>query len=175
MEIKDKIIEILSVHCDMENVNQYLHENDDLTKLGLNSISFIKMVVNLESEFQFEFEDEALDYNKFTSLKLLCSYVEEQMKINNVEYLPKEIKIDESAIKEWLFKKINELVGTSILHNSEINDLTTLNIPLGDAQQLVDNINEKFDVFLDENIIINERLFIIENLCKYICEKVNKL
>lgn len=175
MEIKDKIIEILSVHCDMENVNQYLHENDDLTKLGLNSISFIKMVVNLESEFQFEFEDEALDYNKFTSLNLLCGYVEDQMRINNVEYSPKEKKMNQKAIKEWLLAKVSEMIDISGLKNTEINDLTTLNISLEKAQQLVNGINEEFDVFIDEDIIRNEKLFIIDNLCKYLSEKVNEL
>jgi acyl carrier protein len=91
MEIKEIVIAILSAHCDKENVSQYLHENDDITKLGMNSITFISMVVDLESEFCFEFEDEALDYNKFRSLNILCSYVEEQMKMNNVVYLPNEV------------------------------------------------------------------------------------
>lgn len=50
----------------------------------MNSISFISMVVKLEAEFGFEFEDEALDYNKFTSLNLLCNYVEDMMRVNNV-------------------------------------------------------------------------------------------
>ena len=90
MEIREKIIEILSYHSEMDNVIQYLHENDDLTKLGMNSLSFIKMVVTLESEFSFEFEDEALDYNKFTSMDLLCNYVTNQMELNNVTYIPNE-------------------------------------------------------------------------------------
>ena len=90
MEIRERIIDILSVHSELGNVNQYLHENDDLSKLGMNSISFIKMVVALEGEFNFEFEDEALDYNKFASLNSLCDYVEEQMRLNNVTYTPDE-------------------------------------------------------------------------------------
>lgn len=64
MSIREKIIEIISVHSEMANVNQYLQENDDLSQLGMNSISFIKMVVDMERIFGFEFEDEALDYNK---------------------------------------------------------------------------------------------------------------
>ena len=92
MEIREKITEIISVHSDKENVNQYLLKNDDLNQLGLNSISFIKIVVDLESEFNFEFEDEALDYSKFMSLNILCDYVEEQMRLNNVTYSPDESK-----------------------------------------------------------------------------------
>ena len=88
MGIREKIIEILAVHSDMENVNKYFHENDNLNKLRMNSISFIKMVIDLEREFNFEFEDEALNYSKFTSLNLLCDYVEEQMRLNNITYDP---------------------------------------------------------------------------------------
>ena len=83
MDIREKIIEKISENSNIYNVNEYLHSNDDLTQLDINSISFIKLVVALEMEFDFEFEDNALDYSKFTSLNSLCCYVEEHIKINN--------------------------------------------------------------------------------------------
>lgn len=83
MNIREKIIEILSSNSDIDNTIQYLHRNDDLTQLEMNSISFIKTVIMLESEFGFVFDDEALDYNKFTSLNLLCDYVEHMIKEND--------------------------------------------------------------------------------------------
>jgi len=85
MDTREKIIDILSSHSNLDNVNQYLCGNDDLSKLEMTSIKFIKMVVTMESEFGFEFEDEMLDHNLFTSLNTLCNYVEEQMKINNID------------------------------------------------------------------------------------------
>lgn len=86
MEIRRKIVEIMVAHSNVNNAKEYLNTEDDLTKLGMNSISYIKTVVALESEFGFEFDDEALDYNKFTSLESLCGYVEQQMQINNIDY-----------------------------------------------------------------------------------------
>lgn len=80
MEIKEKIIEIISNLSDLEDASQYLQDNDDLSKIGMNSILFIKTIVALETEFDFEFEEEALDYKKFTSLDSLCSYVEKQLR-----------------------------------------------------------------------------------------------
>ncbi|HBB29610.1 MAG TPA: phosphopantetheine attachment site [Clostridiales bacterium] len=83
MKIKEKIIDTISSLSEMENVKQYLSENDDLSKIEMNSLSFIKIVVALESEFGFEFDDEMLDYNRFASLNTLCNYVKEQMKLSN--------------------------------------------------------------------------------------------
>lgn len=42
--------------------------DQDLRVLGFNSISFIKMVVALENEFDFEFEGANLDLDGFTTL-----------------------------------------------------------------------------------------------------------
>ncbi len=80
MDIKKSLMESICEYCDMENINTYLQCNDDLTKLGMNSISFIKLVVNLENKFNIEFDDENLDYNKFTSLIALCDYIKEKLK-----------------------------------------------------------------------------------------------
>ena len=80
MEIRKKIIEILAANSGIESAINYLENNDDLTQLNMNSISFIKTVVELEREFDFEFEDEALDYNKYKSLNLLCDYVKKLMR-----------------------------------------------------------------------------------------------
>lgn len=80
MDVRNKIIELISELNFMDNSYEYLCENDNLKQLGMNSISFIKLVVTLESEFGLEFDDEDLDYNKFTSLNILCEYINEQIK-----------------------------------------------------------------------------------------------
>lgn len=163
MEIRDKIIEIISSHSDMENINQYLVQNDDLTKLGMTSISFIKMIVKLEEEFGFEFEDEALDYNKFTSLNLLCSYMVDMMRLNNVVYSPKD-KTDENIIRSTIVQMISELTEVTL----STNDLSVLPISLVDAQNLVNNISIKFNVLLNEDMVRQKNLFLLDNLCAYI-------
>ena len=174
MDLREKIIEIISTNCEMENVNQYLNENDDLTKLGMNSISFIKMIVEMEKEFDFEFEDEALDYNKFTSMNLLCDYVKEMMRKNNVVYSPEEKameKTDEMKVKTILIQMISKITDSSQLNNPFFNDLSDLSISMVDIQSLLNDIEEKFNVSLNEDIIKQERLYLLDNLCNYIKDK----
>lgn len=49
--------------------------NADLRSLGMNSVSFIHLVVGLEKKYGIEFEDEYLDYEKYYSLADFCDYV----------------------------------------------------------------------------------------------------
>ena len=167
MEIREKIIKILSAYSEKENVYQYLHENDDLTQLGMNSITFIKMIVVLECEFDFEFEDDALDYNKFTSLNLLCDYVEEMMRRNNVVYSPSE-KMDEKTIKSLLMQMVSKLTNSPPLEDPSFNDLTTLDLSLDDANKLINEIRDTFNVLLDQETIVQENLYMLDNLSAYI-------
>ncbi|SHJ86906.1 acyl carrier protein [Clostridium cavendishii DSM 21758] len=78
MDIRKKIIEIIALNSDIQNVREYLENNNDLTKLAINSISFIKIVVGIEKEFDFEFDEEELDFNKYVFLNMLCNYVQEK-------------------------------------------------------------------------------------------------
>lgn len=77
MSTKEKIVDIISGLMEDETVKERLAQSDDLTQIGINSISFIKLVVELENTFDIEFEDDALDYFKFESLETLCAYVEQ--------------------------------------------------------------------------------------------------
>ncbi|MCM3133485.1 phosphopantetheine-binding protein [Paenibacillus polysaccharolyticus] len=45
--------------------------DQDLRVLGLNSISFIKLIIALENEFNIEMEDEYLELENFTTLQHL--------------------------------------------------------------------------------------------------------
>ena len=47
----------------------------EISDLGLDSISFIKVVVTLEETFGFEFDDEKLSFNSFETLQNLLDYV----------------------------------------------------------------------------------------------------
>lgn len=79
MNTKERIIEIITKLTGDECVSERLNQNDNLTQFGLDSVSFIKLVVSLEAEFDIEFEDEALDYNNYISFKMLCDYVENKI------------------------------------------------------------------------------------------------
>lgn len=71
--VKKKIIEVINESLERD-VAEFLDDNE-LQEIGLNSVSFIKIVVKLEQIFDVEFEDDALEYFKFTYLEDLCDYV----------------------------------------------------------------------------------------------------
>ena len=54
----------------------------DFNSIGLDSITFIKTIVELECEFDFEFEDEMLLITKFPTVKSMVEYVESKVTTN---------------------------------------------------------------------------------------------
>lgn len=71
--VKKKIIEVINESLERD-VTEFMEDNE-LQEIGLNSVSFIKIVVKLEQIFDVEFEDDALEYTKFKYLVDLCDYV----------------------------------------------------------------------------------------------------
>jgi acyl carrier protein len=54
-----------------KNIEQHVDEDllkSDLESAGLNSISFVKLIVELENEFDIEFEDEVLILDHFATV-----------------------------------------------------------------------------------------------------------
>lgn len=73
-----------------ETIFEFIKENvketgielqiDSVTSESLDSITFVKMVVALETEFDFEFGDEMLSVAKFETIGQLVEYVKAQIK-----------------------------------------------------------------------------------------------
>ena len=76
MDTKECIINIISKLTKNENAKSYLYEGGDIRQVILNSMEFIRIVVELEEVFNIEFDDYALDYDRFTTINDLCEYVE---------------------------------------------------------------------------------------------------
>lgn len=53
--------------------------NTEFKSIGLDSLSFVKVVVTLEDELDFEFDDEYLDYKEFDTVEDLCECVWKMM------------------------------------------------------------------------------------------------
>lgn len=51
----------------------------DLVSIGYNSLKFIELVIKIEAEFETEFEDEYLNYHKFTTVKSVAEYLETRL------------------------------------------------------------------------------------------------
>ncbi|WP_225999295.1 non-ribosomal peptide synthetase [Paenibacillus sp. BJ-4] len=54
----------------------------EFTSVGLNSITFINIVVDLESEFKFEFENEKLLIQEFPTIQSMIEYLESKISGN---------------------------------------------------------------------------------------------
>ena len=70
----------------ISNLNEKALDNvsfeTDFASIGLDSITFIKMIVALEGEFDFEFDDEMLLITKFPTVSSMIEYAE--LKVNQM-------------------------------------------------------------------------------------------
>jgi len=81
-ETKKIIIDIMSKYFKETNLYEYFSENDDLLAINLNSLIFIRIVIDLEEAFEIEFEDEGLDFEQFLSLEKLVIYINKLLEQN---------------------------------------------------------------------------------------------
>lgn len=74
-EIQNKLIMIMKETLgEVEGIST-IKPDDDLSSFGVNSVSFIKLVVAVEEEFGFEFDDEQLDFNNFRTINGIVEYI----------------------------------------------------------------------------------------------------
>ncbi len=83
LNVKETVIDLISSSCSFPRVDEYLRDNDSLAEIGLDSISFIRIIVAIEQEFDIEFDEVALDFSKFTSLDSLCKYIKNEVDKRN--------------------------------------------------------------------------------------------
>ena len=79
IDVEAKILEIINGSIDIPISINNIDLNSKLYDLGVNSISFIKMVVALETEFDFEFEDEDLNADRFSTIRSIITYVNDRI------------------------------------------------------------------------------------------------
>ncbi|MBB6693730.1 acyl carrier protein [Cohnella xylanilytica] len=56
-----------------------LGPDDDLSGFGVNSMTFIRLVLALEMEFGVSWDDDDLQYQNFLTVNSIIRYVEESM------------------------------------------------------------------------------------------------
>jgi acyl carrier protein len=78
LPISQIVLTIIKESIENEIIDPIVLE-DDLSSIGVNSITFIKIVVDLETEFDFEFDDEMLSYKSFPTINSLVEYVDSKL------------------------------------------------------------------------------------------------
>ncbi len=77
--VENTIIEIISKNA--IEIEGGIKLENRLVDIGINSLSYVKSIVQLENEFGFEFKDEDLDFRKIESIQDIYNKV--------IEYLNK--------------------------------------------------------------------------------------
>ena len=78
MSIKDQVIKI--IQSVLEDSSPLSGETQ-LSNLKLNSIEFINIVVNLEAEFNIDFEAEKLLFSEFPTIQSMIDYVQKRTEV----------------------------------------------------------------------------------------------
>lgn len=75
-KVKKIIVEVLGL--DEERI-ETISEDSSLIELGLDSLNAIEIIVNLESEFDIEVDDEDLMIESLYTIELLCNLIKKYM------------------------------------------------------------------------------------------------
>ncbi len=76
--IQKKVLEAIILNLGGKNIDN-VSLDTNFNSIGLDSITFIKTVIALESEFDFEFDDEMLLISEFPTVKSMVEYVESKV------------------------------------------------------------------------------------------------
>lgn len=79
--MEEKIIDIIRQIFNPD-INVIINVDMQLSALPIDSIRFIKLVVSLENEFNFEFDNEKLLISEFKTIKSIVEYVEFKAQYN---------------------------------------------------------------------------------------------
>lgn len=176
MDIKDKLIEIIvnSLVDDKESGRDYLKNNNDVSKLAIDSIQYMKIIVDIELDFQIEVHEELYQMNYFSFLDILYEYVYESISypnsenklITKVKHMEK-IKDDiYSLVCNWCLNEDKEnLKITGDISKIEFNDIS--------LNDIFNKIKEIYNVEFKESEISKHELYKIKNMSKFIYESIN--
>lgn len=77
--LEKRVLNIIKANIDLEDSIEEIKLDDDLLLLGINSLSFVKIVVALENEFNMEFNEDDLDYELFRNADALINYIKSKI------------------------------------------------------------------------------------------------
>ena len=77
-KIQERAIDVILSNVS-EKITGSISLETEFNSVGLDSITFIKTVVALETEFDFEFDDEKLLITEFPTVRSMIEYVESKV------------------------------------------------------------------------------------------------
>lgn len=72
------LMEIYKIYIRDPQVAANLSENTKLEELSISSVDYIKIIIDIENEFDFEFDDEDLAPGKFITIGQMVDYIEKK-------------------------------------------------------------------------------------------------
>ncbi len=86
MSIEMALREMVSSLSPLEvDVNSISSSTDLIQDLGYNSIALVQLVIKIEAEFNFEFDDAMLGFEVIVVFSKLVDYVEEKVALTKVK------------------------------------------------------------------------------------------
>lgn len=75
IKIRQNISRILNDTVKSNSINTDINDGIEFSGFSVNSITFVMLILNIEDEYEIEFDDDDLDINKYHSLDDLAEYV----------------------------------------------------------------------------------------------------
>jgi len=79
VDIKQQIREIIKDHIEDKQSLCQLGDDDSISTLQINSLIFMKIIIDLEDTYDLEFDFDKLDTNNFRTINNLYEYVIEKI------------------------------------------------------------------------------------------------
>lgn len=80
--VEKKVADIILEYSNANNQGGGISVDDHFDNFGINSVDFIKIIVGIETAFDFEFLDDDLQMGRFNNMRQLIEYVIERTEYN---------------------------------------------------------------------------------------------
>lgn len=74
---REKVLAFAKTHLNVDS--EIVNLDDNMLSYNINSVDFIKIVVSIETEFDFEFHEDDLAMGRFTTFGEIADYVEQRL------------------------------------------------------------------------------------------------
>lgn len=76
--VQEKAFKVIMSNIDT-SISREISLDTDLSSVGFSSTSFIRLVIALEAEFNFEFDGDKMFFTAFSTVKSMVEYVESKI------------------------------------------------------------------------------------------------